>query len=273
RHLPDAFGEPVRLIPQLGDLFLNGGAGVRELALETTDADGQRGHLLVQIVMQLTRDVSALFFLGDNQASGKVFNPGVAFAQLLLTPAQRLFGLLALGNVNDQAAHFQTPSAFVVNGLASPFHPAHAPVRPDDAVLTSILSLLLNRSSYRSHRDLQVIRVHPVGPGAIVLRRDTERLQAHDRVMLFGPPGGIVPPAPPPAPPAPRFEREPQTFFALAPLPLDLFEFGDITPDSLKFDDLTARVQDRMVNPLLPADGAVGKQRLVLVYLHTWVLD
>src|SRR5262249_25570025 len=72
---------------------------------------------------------------------------------------------------------------------------------------------------------------------------------------------------------APCFEREPQTFFALALLLLDLFEFGDITPDSLKFDDLTARVQDRMVNPLLPADGAVGKQHLVLVYLHTRVLD
>src|SRR5262249_2996945 len=99
--------------------------------------------------MQLTRDVSALFFLGDNQASGKVFNPGVAFAQLLLTPAQRLFGLLALGNVNDQAAHFYALPAFVVNGLAAPFHPAQATVRPDDAVLAAVLSLLLNRFSHR----------------------------------------------------------------------------------------------------------------------------
>src|SRR5262249_42388684 len=193
--------------------------------------------------------------------------------QLRLTFHQPVLGLFAFGYINDQAAHFQTPPAFVVNGLAAPLHPAHAPVRPDDAVLTSILSLLLNRPSYRFHRDLQVIRVHPVGPGAIVLRRDAERLQAHDLVMLFGPLEGIVLHVPLPDPHAPCFEREPQTFFALALLLLDLFEFGDITPDSLKFDDLTARVQDRMVNPLLPADGAVGKQHLVLVYLHTRVLD
>src|SRR5262245_65850098 len=104
--------------------------------------------------MQLAGNVSALFLLRGDQPSGKVFYPGIAFAKSLLALAQRLLGLLALGNVDDQAAHFQALPVFVVNGLATTCNPANAPVSPDDAVLTSIPSRLLNASSYRPHRPL-----------------------------------------------------------------------------------------------------------------------
>src|SRR5262245_7365078 len=254
-------------------MFLNNGAGVGELALEPADADGQRGHLLVQVVMQLAGNVSALFLLRGDQPSGKVFYTGIAFAQSLLVLAQSLLGRLALGYVNDQAAHFQASPAFVVNGLAASFHPAHTPVRPDDAILAEVFSLLFNRFSYRSRRDRKVIRVHPVGPGEIVLRFYAKWVQSHDRIMLFGPLKVIGFQIPLPGPHTPSFEREPQTLFALAPFLLDLFAFSDITPDGLKFDDVSACVQDRMVNPLLPADSTVGQQHLVLIYLHARAFD
>src|SRR5215510_13731617 len=99
--------------------------------------------------MQLARDVSALFLLRGDQPSGQVFYPGIAFAKSLLALAQRLLGLLAFGNVHDQAAHSQALTAFVINGLAASFHPAYAPVRPDDAVLAAVFSLLLDRSTHR----------------------------------------------------------------------------------------------------------------------------
>src|SRR5262245_40530617 len=221
--------------------------------------------------MQLARNVSALFLLRGDQPSGQIFYAGVAFAKSLLALAQRPLGLLALGDVNNQAAHFQTPPAFVVNCLAAPFHPAHAPVRPYDAVLAAVLSLLFNRFSYRSRSDRNVIRVHPVGPDLIVLRLEAEWLQSHDRVMLSGPLKGIGLHIPLPDPHAPRFERYPQPFFAIAPLLLGLFAFGDITPDRLEFDDASVCVEYCVINPLLPAGAAVGQHHLVLVYLHARV--
>src|SRR5262245_2009954 len=222
--------------------------------------------------MQFARNVSSLFLLRGDQPSGKIFYPGIASAQSFLALAQRLLDLLALGNINDQAIHFQALTAFVVNGLAAPFYPAQASVRPDDAVFGSVLSLLLDRSSHRLLRHRQVIRVHPVSPG-VIIRLVAEWHEAHDCVMLLGPLDGVGSRVPFPDPHAPRFEREPQTFFALAPLLLGLFAFGDITSDRLKFDDLSVRVEDRMVNPLLPADSAVGQQHLVLVYLNARVFD
>src|SRR5262245_38391522 len=66
------------------------------------------------------------------------------------------FGLLGFGDVNDHAAHFQALPIFVVNGLAVPFHPAHAPARPDNAILVAEISLLLNRLSHPLSYDRQV---------------------------------------------------------------------------------------------------------------------
>src|SRR5262249_48945026 len=124
-------------------------------------------------------------------------------------------GPLAFANINDQAAHFQALPILVVNGLAVPFHPAHAPVRPDNSILVAEISLLLNRLSHLLVCDRQVIRMHPVGPGVIV-RLKAEGGEAHDRVSLLGPLDGVGSHVPLPDPHAPGFEREPQPFFAVA---------------------------------------------------------
>src|SRR5262245_53971607 len=79
-------GQIGRSILELLNLTEDGVAGLRELALELTQTDGQRRDLLVQIVMQLASDVFALLLLRDEQPSRKVFDPGAAFAQILLRP-------------------------------------------------------------------------------------------------------------------------------------------------------------------------------------------
>src|SRR5262245_23718368 len=125
------------------------------------------------------------------------------------------FGPLGFGDVNDQSAHFQALPIFIINGLAVPFHPAHAPVRPDNSILVAEISLLLNRLSHLLVCDRQVIRMHPVGPGLIV-RLKAEGGEAHDRVSLLGRLDGVGSRVPLPDPHASGFEREPQTFFAVA---------------------------------------------------------
>src|SRR5262249_13114713 len=148
----------------------------------------------------------ALFLLGCDQSSGQVFNSMIALAKRILALPQRPFGLLAIGDVDDQTAYFQTLSIFVVNGTAAIFHPAHASVRPKDAILVAKFSILRNRSVYLSLRHRQIIRVHSVSP-SMIIRLDAVWRDTEDREIFLGPHDGVGSYIPLPDTHTTRFER------------------------------------------------------------------
>src|SRR5262245_58289609 len=81
-------------ILKFDDLAANRFIGLRKMAIELAQADGQSGHLLNQIVMQFPGDILTFFFLRNDQFPRQVLN-------LFMTFPQSLLCALAFANVLD----------------------------------------------------------------------------------------------------------------------------------------------------------------------------
>ncbi len=105
-----------------------------------------------------------LFFLGDDQAAGQIFNPGVALAQGLLTAAERFLRPFALSDVRV-SANDMTGRVLAKDQRAPGKKPAHRAVFADHPVL----DLEGGRSSFDivprgGHYGLSVFRMDVAAP-------------------------------------------------------------------------------------------------------------
>jgi len=73
------FRQAGRSILELRDLAADGSVCADQLAFQAAQADGQCSDLLVQIIMQFTGEVFALFLLGDDQPAASSVGMSISY--------------------------------------------------------------------------------------------------------------------------------------------------------------------------------------------------
>src|SRR5262245_41757207 len=98
-----------------------------DLTIEPPQADRQRCHLLVQIVMQFARYMFALFLLRDDQFAGQILDPQMTFQKVF-------FSTFTLGDI---AHHTDQPLRSSILGkteISGNLDPADLPISTLKAV-------------------------------------------------------------------------------------------------------------------------------------------
>jgi hypothetical protein len=90
------FRQAGRSILELRDLAADGSVCADQLAFQAAQADGQCSDLLVQIIMQFTGEVFALFLLGDDQPAASSVGMSISYPACSKTsPTAGICGALA----------------------------------------------------------------------------------------------------------------------------------------------------------------------------------
>src|SRR5262247_229686 len=134
--------------------------------------------------------------------------------QAFLQTVDLLLGKLTLGNVDQNPHESDALTVFAVNGLTPSDHPANGAIGPDHSILAAVLFFLRNGCFY-CLSPWKILRMHALSP-RMIAGLHTKRQKTHNQEVFLGPLPYVGAPVPiPDAHPA-RFERKPQTLFAVA---------------------------------------------------------